>query len=69
MRIVIISVIVAALAVAGITAGLIQKYLSTQRSTGPAPVAELVGVTKILVASRDLPAGTVIGPNEFAWQN
>lgn len=69
MRIVIISVVVAALAVAGITAGLIQKYLSAQRSVEPAPVAELVGVVKILVASRDLPAGTVIGPNEFAWQD
>jgi len=70
MRIVIIGVVVAALAVAGITAGLIQNYLAGQRGGEPV-VAEVktAGVIKILVASRDLPAGTVIGANEFAWSD
>jgi pilus assembly protein CpaB len=68
MRIVIIGVVVAALAVAGITAGLIKRYLSGQRN-GETAVAEVdtVGVINILVATRDLPAGTIIGENEFAW--
>jgi len=68
MRIVIIGVVVAALAVAGITAGLIQKYLAEQRNGDHAEKSEVVGTTKVLVATRDLPAGTILGPNEFSWR-
>lgn len=68
MRIVIIGVVVAALAVAGITAGLIQRYLSEQRNGEHTEKTEPAGTTKILVAARDLPAGTVLGLNEFVWR-
>lgn len=70
MRIVIIGVIVAALAVAGVTAGLIQQYLSEQKSDD-SEIAETktVGVVKILVAARDVPAGAVIKENQFVWRD
>ncbi len=65
MRVVLIVVVLAALVIAGITATLIQKYLSGQ--SGEVTVAEQVMLPRVLVATADLPAGTIIASGNFTW--
>lgn len=65
MRVVLIVVVLAALVIAGITATLIQKYLAGQ--SGEPAVAEQVVLPRILVATADRPAGTVIASGHFTW--
>lgn len=66
MRVVFIAVIVAALVIAGITATLIQKYLSNQGSQ--TAEVEQIQLPKVLVAITDLPAGAVITDGSLAWR-
>ncbi len=64
-----IVLIVVALAAAGLTAYLIQSYLADQRQPPPEqrPEATIASID-VLVAERDLPAGTVLNPEAFRWQ-
>ena len=71
MRIVIIVVIVAALGIAGVVAGLINQFLTQQSTVETSQQAQVVEApkTKILVASMDLPAGTVIAEGSLGWRS
>ena len=62
-----IVLLVAALAVAGLTAFLVRGYLA--RQVQPAQVeAKQAAKAEVLVAVKDLPAGTVIAANSLRWQ-
>ena len=66
-----IVLIVVALAFAGVTAFLVRNYLQDVEDTrGPDAGAQEVQVAAVdvLVAERDLPAGTILNPDSFRWQ-
>lgn len=67
-----ILLLVAALAVAGLTAYLVKGFLDQKESElaeARKPVEqEKVDAIEVLVADRDLPAGTILTPDHFRWQ-
>jgi pilus assembly protein CpaB len=70
MRILVVGLIALALLAAGGAAFLAKSFLDSQRQVAQAPAekpAELQG-KQVLVASRDLPAGTVIDGGALKWQ-
>ncbi len=68
-----ILLIVAALAVAGVTAFLVKNYLQDKEAQIAAnnqkPVAKKTQSVQVLVALNNLPAGTIVNPDLFRWQN
>ncbi len=63
-----IVLIVVALAAAGLTVFLIRNYLADQvPPPQQQPVATIASI-HVLVAERDLPAGTILNPEAFRWQ-
>ena len=67
MRTTAVILVVAALGFAGLTFFLVQNYLDDQTQTAAVadPVAAAV---EVVVAGRDLPAGSVIEPSRVRWQ-
>lgn len=63
-----ILVIVVALGLAGLTAYLMQNYLIGNSGTAEAP-ANTTLATKVLVADKDLPAGTILNSGHWRWQS
>lgn len=67
-----ILLLVAALAVAGLTAYLVKGFLDQKESElaeARKPVeVEKISAIEVLVADRDLPAGTILTPDHFRWQ-
>ncbi len=68
-----ILLIVAALAVAGVTAFLVRSYLQGKEAelaeNGKKQQIVEAPKIKVLVALNDLPAGTIVNPDLFKWQN
>ncbi|MFP6748408.1 MAG: Flp pilus assembly protein CpaB [Alphaproteobacteria bacterium] len=66
-----ILLIVAALAVAGTTAFLVRNFLKESVENGNGKAQEIVKAPtiKVLVALNNLPAGTIVNPDLFLWQN
>ena len=66
-----ILLIVAALAVAGTTAFLVRNFLKDSAEIGKGQPQEIVKAPtiKVLVALNNLPAGTIVNPDLFLWQN
>ena len=68
-----ILLLVAALAVAGLTAYLVKNFLDEKENElaeARQPVQETkVSAIEVLVADRDLPAGTIVNPDHFRWQS
>lgn len=61
--------VVAAIGTAGLTAYLVQGWLDRQRAQIMARGSEPgIAATEILVAKRDLPAGTFVKPEHLRWQ-
>ena len=67
MRITAIIVIVVALAISGLTFYLVQNYLDGQSTQAEAKV-EAIPSVQVVVASRDLPAGTILQDGDSRWQ-
>jgi pilus assembly protein CpaB len=67
-----ILLIVAALAVAGVTAYLVKGYLQGKEAeiaeNGKKNEVEQTAKVEVLVALNDLPAGTIVNPDLFRWQ-
>ena len=63
-----ILVIVVALGLAGLTAYLMQNYLTGSSDAAKAP-ANTTLATEILVADKDLPAGTILNSGHWRWQS
>ena len=63
-----ILVIVIALGLAGLTAYLMQSYLIGNSGTAEAPTETAI-VSKVLVADKDLPAGTILNSGHWRWQS
>ena len=67
-----ILLIVAALAVAGVTAYLVKGYLQGKEAeiaeNGKKHEVEQTPKVEVLVALNDLPAGTIVKPDLFRWQ-
>ncbi len=63
-----IVLIVVALAAAGLTVFLIRGYLSGQQDQSSQPSTPTIASIDVLVAERDLPAGTILNPEVFRWQ-
>lgn len=66
-----IVLIVVALAFAGVTVFLVRNYLSdkeTELSQAREDDEERIVAIDVLVAERDLPAGTILNPDSFRWQ-
>ncbi|MFQ5784601.1 MAG: Flp pilus assembly protein CpaB [Alphaproteobacteria bacterium] len=69
MRITAIIVIVIALGISGITFYLVRNYLEDQAVAQiPEVPEEVVPTVQVGIASRDLPAGTVLQPDDVKWQ-
>jgi pilus assembly protein CpaB len=73
MRPIVIILIAAALGIAVLTAVLAKRYLSNQAAEAAAQVAAearpaQMPTSQILVATRDLPAGTVLKDSDMSWQ-
>jgi len=68
-----ILLIVAALAVAGVTAFLVKSYLQDKEAqiaeNGQSQAAEKTPAVRVLVALNNLPAGTIVNPDLFRWQS
>ncbi len=67
MRPIIIVLIVVALAISGATVYLVQRLIKTstvEQTATPAAATE----TQILVAAHDLPAGTIVKPDDLKWR-
>ena len=68
-----ILLIVAALAIAGVTAFLVKSYLQDKEAqiaeNNQKPVAKKTQSVQVLVALNNLPAGTIVNPDLFRWQN
>jgi len=66
-----IILIVVALAFAGVTVFLVRSYLADKEaeiSEGSAEEQARIAAIDVLVAERDLPAGTILNPDSFRWQ-
>lgn len=67
-----ILLVVAALAVAGVTAFLVRSYLQGKEAelaeNGKAQEGSQVASVRVLVALNNLPAGTIVNPDLFRWQ-
>lgn len=66
-----IILIVVALAFAGVTVFLVRSYLSSREEAISASQKEeqnRIAAIDVLVAERDLPAGTILNPDSFRWQ-
>ena len=68
-----IILIIAALAIAIVTAFLVRGYLSQRESEiaqqKPPEDEDRIKAIEILVAARDLPIGTIVNPEHLRWQN
>ena len=67
-----IILIVVALAFAGVTVFLVRNYLASQTQQQTEQDKEetaRVASVEVLVAERELPAGTILNPDAFRWQN
>ena len=68
-----ILLIVAALAVAGVTAYLVKSYLQDKEAqiaeSGQNQTSEKSPTVQVLVALSNLPTGTIVNPDLFRWQN
>jgi pilus assembly protein CpaB len=62
--------VVVALGIAGLTALLIRNYLSNKEAelAQGGEAQQTVSLVEVLVADRELPAGTIVQPDAFVWQ-
>jgi pilus assembly protein CpaB len=61
--------VVVALGIAGLTAFLIRNYLSSKEAEfAQAEPQQAAAAVEVLVAARELPAGTIVQPDAFVWQ-
>lgn len=67
-----IILIVVALAFAGVTVFLVRNYLTTKETelaqSQDTDDQQRIAAIDVLVAERDLPAGTILNPDSFRWQ-
>ncbi|MFQ5959221.1 MAG: Flp pilus assembly protein CpaB [Alphaproteobacteria bacterium] len=68
MRITAIIVIVVALAISGLTFYLVQNYLESQSAQTAEAKVQAVASVQVVVAARDLPAGTILQDGDARWQ-